>query len=96
MGSPFNICELKAPFSLPKREWQDIYSMNDKNSVYAFVYWDTKNNEPGFRVLIYNLETSKITESERLEGYCESLRWSTEGFIWESFPGGTGVINEKT
>jgi len=96
MGSPFNTCELKAPFTLPEREWQDICSVNEKKSIYAFVYWDTKDNNPGFKVLTYNKETNKFTESEHLEGCCKSLKWSSEGFIWESFPEGTGIISEKT
>ena len=96
MGSPFNICKLKTPFSLPNKDWQDIYSVNDEKTIYAFVYWDTKDNEPGFRVLIYNHKNNKIKESERYEGCCKKLSWSNEGFIYESFPGGTGIINAKT
>ena len=96
MGSPFNICELKTPFTLPKRDWQDIYSANDKKTIYAFVYWDTKDNEPGFRVLIYNSKENKFNETERYEGCCKSLSWSNGVFNWESSPAGTGAINEKT
>jgi len=96
MGSPYNTCELETPFSLPEREWQDLYSVNENNSICAFVYWDIIENNPGFRVLIYNKETNKFTESEHLEGCCKSLNWSKKGFIWEAYPEGTGIISEKT
>jgi hypothetical protein len=89
MGSPFRIAHMRLEGDwvpdLPEGAWQDLYAHSDNGKMTALIRWDIPNNEPGFRLVIIDVQHKTVDESERIPGCCESLEWRGGGFAYRSF-----------
>jgi len=94
MGSPYVACELIIdddwPTLLPKHGWQDKIARSPDNRFIGLVRWDTRDNTPGFRILILDTEIKQGTESQRIEGCCDALLWRRNGVTYCTFDGHEG------
>lgn len=82
-GSPYNLAELKiignSDFKInSNNDWQNIQAWSKDNRHFALVKWETKNSEPGFRVILFNSKQGKLIETERIAGCCNKLKLDNE------------------
>jgi len=91
MGSPFNICDLEIDSEwrslLPEHDWQDKIAYSPDQRFIGLVRWDTRGNEPGFRIIILDTETKQRAESPRIDGCCDHVSWGRSGVAYRTFDG---------
>lgn len=97
MGSPFKGCRIRisgewSPALPSDCVWQDIMAQNPTGRYTALVYWDTQQNEPGFRVAVLDAEQRTISPSARIEGCCQRLWWEAGEFKWCAMRVVTGSV----
>ena len=82
-GSPYNLAELETTeeckFSIEKNDnWQDKHSWTTNGKYFAQVKWDLENNEPGFRIIIFDSEKGEVMKTDRISGCCAKLKLNNE------------------
>lgn len=87
-SSPFRTCLVLlegewAP-QLPARTWQPLWARSPDERLTALVYWDIRDDGPGFVVVTLDVEKKSVIESERQRGCCRALSWRIDGFAWET------------
>lgn len=92
MGSSFNHC--RAVLSgrwvpeLPDGGdgFQDLSAWSPAGEYLGLVRWAiSRDNEPGFRILIVDVMHRTLTQSRRIAGCCASLAWSNGGFGYSAY-----------
>ena len=77
MGSPHHVCSIiikpEKYLELPNYEWQDIGAISKDFKFVCFVAWDIQDNSPGFRLILINIKSKVLKESDRKTGVCESI-----------------------
>ncbi|HTZ72383.1 MAG TPA: hypothetical protein VMB47_00550 [Candidatus Aquilonibacter sp.] len=96
MGSPFQICQLTiagvALPELPLDGWTPIFATSFDGTAVALTRWDILENKPGFRLILVKQGQTKIQESARISGCCESLVWAKDKIQWKAFPQSEGEL----
>jgi hypothetical protein len=82
MGSPFNVATVEMSGSwkpdIPTDGWQDISAQSPDGRYVGLIFWDTPNNEPGFKVYTIDTVEKTISISNRIRGCCQYLEWKEE------------------
>lgn len=90
MGSPYNVCRVVLSGQwvpdLPDdgSGFQDRAAWSTDGDFLGLVQWAAGRNEPGFRVLIVDVQNRTLTRSRRIAGCCTSLIWSAGGFEYQA------------
>jgi hypothetical protein len=98
MGSPYATCRVclsggRVP-DLPNRgrDFQSLKAWSSDDRFLALVRWAVRSNRPGFTVVIVSPGGGAVTESARIEGCCESIRWEAGRFRFRTSLGGEGSV----
>jgi hypothetical protein len=95
MGSRFNhaYLDLEGDWvpDLPRDGWQDLYAYSGDGKILALIRWETEDNEPGFRVVMIDLQRKTVEETERIPGCCRTLEWSRQGVRSQHMTGPLGL-----
>lgn len=96
MGSPFQICQLTVAGAalpeLPLDGWAPIFATSFDGTAVVLTRWDILENRPGFRLILVKEGQTKIQESARISGCCESLVWEKDKIQWRAFPQSAGKL----
>ena len=82
-GSPYNLAELnvigKSDFKIKRNnDWQNIQTWTKDYKYFALVQWDLKNNEPGFRVILFDSKKGQLKKTDRISGCCNKIKLDSE------------------
>jgi hypothetical protein len=72
--------------------WQDLYAESPRGSLLALSAWLVEYDQPGFRIYVINIKTHDFKFTGRIPGFCKSLSWDENRFIWESSDGALGYV----
>ena len=82
-GSPYNLAELnvigKSDFKIKQNnDWQNIQTWTKDYKYFALIKWDLINNEPGFRVILFDSKKGQLKKTDRISGCCNKLKLDNE------------------
>ena len=82
-GSPYNLAELniigKPDFIIKKNnDWQNIQSWTKDYKYFILVKWDLKNNEPSFRVILFDSKKGQLKKTDRISGCCNTIKLNND------------------
>lgn len=82
-GSPYNLAELniigKPNFKIKRNnDWQNIQTWTKDFKHFALIKWDLKNNEPGFRVILFDSKKGQLKKTDRIPGCCNKIKLDAE------------------
>lgn len=77
---------------LPLDGWQDVVAHSTTGRELALIRWDLgPRGEPGFRVLVIDLDRRLVHRAPRIDGCCEKMWWSDAGAVmWRTDAGALG------
>jgi len=69
----------KSDFKIKRNnDWQNIQSWTNDYKYFALVQWDLKNNEPGFRVILFDSKKGQLKKTGRISGCCNKIKLDIE------------------